>query len=41
MMATEASLMEEIGALPEVRAMLDSAWEAEAAVTPLRRYNSV
>ncbi|MDY4557349.1 MAG: DNA (cytosine-5-)-methyltransferase [Alloprevotella sp.] len=33
--------MEDLKAIPEIRSMLDSRWEEEAGVTPLRRYNSV
>lgn len=33
--------MECLRAIPEIQAMLDSHWEEEAGVTPLRRYNSI
>lgn len=33
--------MEELKSIPEVEAMLQSNWEAESAVTPVRQFNSV
>lgn len=33
--------MEELKSIPEVKAMLQSNWEAESAVTPVRQFNSV
>lgn len=33
--------MEDLAAIPEIKAMLESKWEEEASVTPLRQYNSV
>lgn len=33
--------MEELKSIPEVEAMLQSNWEAESAVTPVRQFNSI
>lgn len=33
--------MEELKSIPEVKAMLQSNWEAESAVTPVRQFNSI
>lgn len=33
--------MEELKSIPEVEAMLQSNWEAESAVIPVRQFNSI
>ncbi len=38
---TNGFYMEELTKIPEVKSMLESKWEEESVVTPLRQYNSV